>query len=122
MISLSIAGQNLKKLTPPPERKAFHEIWFEAVGLLYTTYGILVRKDSSFIGVFIQSRDTFARARFLLYDIRHYTPTLQQYWVLPEVVADLPNLEKRVATKEHEVGILHHRRSSNHGAYSLYVP
>ena len=111
-----------EKLTPPPERKAFHEIWFEAVGLLYTTYGILVRKDSSFIGVFIQSRDTFARARFLLYDIRHYTPTLQQYWVLPEVVADLPNLEKRVATKEHEVGILHHRRSSNHGAYSLYVP
>ena len=111
-----------EKLAPPSERKAFHETWFEAVGLLYTTYGIFVRKDSSFIGVFIQSRDTFARARFLLYDIRHYTPTLQQYWVLPDVVADLPALEKSLVAKEHEVGILHHRRSSNHGAYSLYVP
>lgn len=111
-----------EKLTPPPERKAFHETWFDAVGLLYTTYGIFVRKDSNFIGVFIQSRDTFARARFLLYDIRHYTPTLQQYWVLPDVVADLPALEESVAASEHEVGILHHQRSSEHGAYSLYVP
>ena len=38
------------------------------------------------------------------------------------MVANLPTLEKKVATKEYQVGVLHHKRSSNHGAYSLYVP
>ena len=113
----------LAKLTPPPERKAFHQVWLEAIGLLDTTYGVFVRSDpSNFFGVFLQTRNAFTRARFLLYDIREYTPTLQQYWVLPDVVADLRTLERKIVTDEHEVGILHHRQSSDHGAYSLYVP
>ena len=113
----------LGNLTPPPERAAFHQTWLEAIGLLAQTYGVFVRSDqSNFISVFIQSRNAFAQARFLLYDIRQHTPILQPYWVLPDAVAELPVLEKRVAGEDTEVGILHHRRSGDHGAYSLYVP
>ena len=112
----------LRQLTPPKDRKSFHQTWIEAVGLLDTTYGIFVRSDqSSFIGAFIQSRNAFTRARYLLYNVRQDTPTLQQYWVLPDAVAHLPALEKR-SVFDVEVGILHHKRSSNHSAYSLYVP
>ncbi len=113
----------LSRLKPPPERKDFHRTWVEAVGLLDTTYGIFVRSDQSdFIGAFMQSRSAFTRARYLLYDIRQDTPTLQLYWVLPEAVAHLPKLDKSVTAQKHQVGISHHPRASNHGAYSLYVP
>lgn len=113
----------LEHLTPPAERKAFHQVWVEAIGVLDATYGIFMRSEQqSFIKVFIQSRDAFARARYLLYDIRQYTPTLQQYWLLPDAVADLSKLEENVAAKEYDVGLQHHRRSSDRGAYSLYVP
>ena len=113
----------LHKLTPPPELKDFDQTWREAISLLDTTYGIFVRSDrSSFIGAFMQSRAEFTRARYHLYAIRKYTPTLQQYWVLPEAVASLAALEKRAVDQQRKVGIIHQPRSSNHGAYSLYVP
>ena len=113
----------LNTLEPPPERQDFHRTWLEAVGLLDTTYGIFIRSDQAgFIGAFMQSRSTFTRARYLLYEIRLDTPTLHPYWVLPESVAHLSRLEKRVAARTPQVGISHHPPSSNHGAYSLYVP
>ena len=113
----------LRALEPPPERQDFHRTWLEAVGLLDTAYGIFVRSDqASFIGAFMQSRSAFTQARYLLYEIRLDTPVLQPYWVLPEVVAHLPRLEKPVSAQQRRVGISHHSPSSNHGAYSLYVP
>lgn len=113
----------LRALEPPPERQDFHRTWLEAVGLLDTTYGIVVRSDQAgFIGAFMQSRAAFTQARYLLYAIRLDTPVLHPYWVLPEAVAHLPTLEKRVPAQQHRVGISHHPPSSNHGAYSLYVP
>ncbi len=113
----------LNGLNPPPDRQDFHRTWLEAVGLLDTTYGIFVRSDqASFIGAFMQSRSAFTRARYLLYEIRLETPVLHPYWVLPEAVAHLSTLEKRTAARTPQVGIAHHPPSSNHGAYSLYVP
>ena len=113
----------LSTLKPPPERQDFHQTWVKAVGLLDTTYGIFVRSDQSgFIGAFMQSRSAFTRARYLLYSIRQNTPTLQPYWVLPDTVINLPALEESVARMKHQVGISHYPPSSNHGAYSLYVP
>ena len=113
----------LSSLEPPPERQDFHQTWLEAVGLLDTAYGIFVRSDQAgFIGAFMQSRAAFTQARYLLYAIRLDTPLLHPYWVLPEAVARLPKLEKRVPAQQQQVGIAHHPASSNHGAYSLYVP
>ncbi len=113
----------LNGLKPSPDRQDFHQTWLEAVGLLDTTYGIFVRSDQSgFIGAFMQSRSAFTQARYLLYEIRLDTPTLHSYWVLPEAVAHLSKLEKRVPAQQQQVGISHHPSSSNHGAYSLYVP
>jgi len=113
----------LDGLDPPPERQDFHRTWREAVGLLDTTYGIFVQSSQAgFIGAFMQSRSAFTRARYLLYEIRLDTPVLHPYWVLPEAAAHLPKLEKRVPAQQHRVGISHHPPSSNHGAYSLYVP
>lgn len=112
----------LSTLEPPPERQGFHQTWVEAVGLLDTTYGIFVRSErSGFIGAFMQSRSAFTQARYLLYAIRLDTPILYSYWILPETVANLPKLEKRVPAQQ-RVGISHHPASSKHGAYSLYVP
>ena len=113
----------LNTLKPPSERQDFHRTWLEAVGLLDTTYGIFVRSDQAgFIGAFMQSRAAFTQARYLLYAIRLDTPVLHPYWVLPEAAAHLPGLEKRVPAQQQPVGISHHPPSSNHGAYSLYVP
>ena len=113
----------LNGLKPSPERQEFHQTWLEAVGLLDTAYGIFVRSDQAgFIGAFMQSRAAFTQARYLLYEIRLHTPTLHPYWVLPEAVAHLSKLERRVPAQQHQVGISHHPSSSNHGAYSLYVP
>ena len=113
----------LSSLEPPPERQKFHQTWLEAVGLLDTAYGIFVRSDQAgFIGAFMRSRAAFTQARYLLYEIRLDTPVLQPYWVLPETVAHLPKLEERLPAQQQRVGISHHSPSSNHGAYSLYVP
>ncbi len=113
----------LNTLEPHPERQDFHRTWIEAIGLLDTTYGIFVRSDQTgFIGAFMQSRSAFTQARYLLYQIRLDTPVLHPYWVLPEAVAHLPRLEKLAAAQQHQVGISHYSPSSNHGAYSLYVP
>ena len=67
----------LNELTPPPALKAFDQTWREATGLLDTTYGIFVRSDrSSFIGALMQSPAAFTRARYHLYALGKYTPTL----------------------------------------------
>ena len=113
----------LAKLTPPPERKAFHQVWLEAIGLLDTTYGVFVRSDpSNFFGVFLQTRNAFTRARFSFVRYSRIYADTPAVLGSPGCGRRSSDTGKEIVTDEHEVGILHHRQSSDHGAYSLYVP
>lgn len=112
----------LEPLAPPAGRETFHQSWMKAVGLLEATYRVFTRSDpSGFFGVFVQTRDAFARARFTLYDIRDQTPTLSAYWVADDAREELAAPENN-AHADPEVGILHYPASGARAAYSLYVP
>ena len=114
----------LNDLDPPLERQDFHRTWLEAVGLLDTTYGIFVRSDQGPVlwgRLCRAARPSLGRAIFCTksaWTRPCCTPTgfYRRRWRIS------PKLEKRVPAQQHRVGISHHPPSSNHGAYSLYVP
>ena len=109
-------------LTPPPRLGGFDRTWREVVGLLDTAYGVFTRPDAArFIPTVFRSRAAFVRACYLLYEVRHETPTLQRYWGEPDTAAP-PEPLAEAAEAVPEVGIVHRPASGAHAGYTLYVP
>lgn len=109
-------------LTPPPRLGAFDRKWREAVGLLDTASSVFTRTDAArFIPTVFRSRTAFVRACYLLYEVRHETPTLQPFWGEPDAAA-LRDPLAEAAESVPDVGIVHRPASGAHAGYALYVP
>lgn len=109
-------------LTPPPQFGAFDRKWREAVGLLDTAHGVFTQTDAArFIPTVFRSRAAFTRACYLLYEVRHETPTLRPFWGEPDA-ARLPDSPRPASESAPEVGIVHRPASGAHAGYALYVP
>ena len=113
----------LNTLKPPPDRQDFHRTWLEAVGLLDTTYGIFVRSDQAgfYRSVYAEPRSFHPGAlSFVRNPLGHArtAPLLGS----ARGGGTSPQAGKARCCQQHRVGISHHPPSSNHGAYSLYVP
>ena len=113
----------LDDLTPPPSLEKFHQQWRDAVMQLDDAYtSFLTGSEFNFIVAYFQSRRAFSQSKYLLYDLRLQLPTLQKYWVLPEALPRLTELETPVAGVQAHTGMMHRPASDEHGEYSLYVP
>ena len=113
----------LETLTPPVGHEQFHQRWNEALAHLEDAYtSFLTGAEFNFIVAYLQSRRAFSEGKYALYDLRHDLPTLQQYWVLPEDLSRLAELETSSAAGDAQTGILHRPASKERGEYSLYVP
>lgn len=113
----------LEGLTPPPEYQTFHEQWRESLAQLEDAYtSFLTGSEFNFFVAYFQSRRAFSQGKYQLYSLRKQLPTLQQYWFLPESVAQLAALETPVAGVTASTGVMHRPATKEHGEYSLYVP
>jgi phospholipase/carboxylesterase len=117
------ALEELEKLTIPPACESFHHKWREAVAHLEDAYtSFLTGSESNFLVAYMQSRRAFSLGKYLLYDLRLSLPMLQQYWVLPEMLPRLTELETGVVGDGVKAGVMHRPSTDDHGEYSLYVP
>ncbi|HKA52781.1 MAG TPA: PHB depolymerase family esterase [Candidatus Binatia bacterium] len=113
----------LEGLTPPPAMEDFHQKWREALAQLEDAYtSLLTASEFNPLVSFFQSRRAFSLGKYLLYGVRAQLPTLQQYWVLPEALPHLADLETPAAGGEAATGVMHRPATDAHGEYSLYVP
>jgi phospholipase/carboxylesterase len=113
----------LDELTPPPGLEKFHQQWREVVTHLDDAYtSFLTGSESNFFVAYFQSRRAFSLGKYLLYSLRVQLPTLQKYWVLPDMAPRLAELETPVAGLQVQTGVMHRPATDVHGEYSLYVP
>lgn len=120
----TVLPATLDALSPPESLKDFHARLSEAVVCLADAYACLLseRKGPQFGQGFLNSRQALCRGLYVLYELRAQLPTLQQYWVLPDALPILTELETLTADVEVPVGFAHKPRTSAHAEYSLYVP
>ena len=114
----------LAALSPPEPLKDFHEKFSQALTDLAdacTTF-LNAASGQDFFPAFFHSRRAFSAGKYLLYDLRLHLPTLQQYWVLPEALPALSELERKTPTVDEPVGFIHKERTDKRSDYSLYVP
>jgi phospholipase/carboxylesterase len=113
----------LEGLTPPAELEDFHQKWRDALAQLEDAYtSFLTASEFNPLVSYFQSRRAFTLGKYALYSLRAQLPTLQPYWVLPEALPHLADLETPVVGGETETGVMHRPATDNHGEYSLYVP
>lgn len=113
----------LDDLTPPPGLEKFHQQWREVVAHFDDAYtSFLTGSEFNFIVAYFQSRRAFSLGKYLLYSVRAQLPTLQKYWVLPDMEPHLAELENPIAGLQVQTGVMHRPASEVHGEYSLYVP
>ena len=113
----------LEEATPPEQLRSFHDALTAAIRHLGNAAGtFLGANESSYSLAGIDIRRAFYRGLNLLYGVREKTPTLQEYWLLPEAKAVQETLETPAPDADAPVGMMHRKRSAPQADYSLYVP
>ena len=116
-----IAG--LGQIAPPEPLRQFHDSLTAAIRHLgNASQTFLEANESSYPLAGIDMRRALYRGLNLLYGIRAHTPTLQEYWLLPDAVAERDALETPSPEADTAVGVMHRRRAAPLADYSLYVP
>lgn len=116
-----IAG--LGRSEPPDSMLRFHDAFTAAnrhLGSASQTF--LNASQSSYSLVGLDMRRALCRGLNLLYGIRADTPVLQEYWLLPDALAEREALETLSPDADSPVGVMHRRRAAPLADYSLYVP
>ena len=113
----------LGRSAPPDSMLRFHDAFTAAIRHLgNASQTFLNASESSYSLAGLDMRRALYRGLNLLYGIRGDTPTLQEYWLLPEALAERDALETPSPETDAAVGVIHRRRASPGADYSLYVP
>ena len=113
----------LGQATPPDSLGGFHDSLTAAIRHLgNASQTFLGADENSYSLSGLDLRRALYRGYNLLYGIREHTPTLRQYWLLPEAVAYEEALEAASCDNDRPVGVIHRRRETPLADYSLYVP
>ena len=113
----------LGQARPPGPLRPFYDSLTAAIRHLgNASQTFLGASESSYPLAGIDMRRALYRGLNLLYSIREYTPSLQQYWLLPDAVAERDKLEAPSPDADAPVGVMHRRRAAPLADYSLYVP
>ena len=119
----STLTDELSALSPPDSLTDFHATFSAAlVQCGNAAEAFLKPASKDFSVAFLHSRWALCKAMNLLYEARAHTPTLQEYWLLPEALPNRDALETPAPNAEVPVGLMHTKRTDAHAAYSLYVP
>ena len=113
----------LGQTAPPEPMHSFHDSLTAAIRHLgNASQTFLNASESSYPLAGIDIRRALHRGMNLLYSIREHTPALQQYWLLPDALAEREALETPSPDADAPVGVMHRRRTAPLADYSLYVP
>ena len=113
----------LAALMPPESRKDAHGALADALTRFQdATTKVLGGQGRQFAEAFLAARQDYCQGLYLLYENRAQLPGLHPYWLLPEALPALANLEANAADVDAPVGFSHKERTNTHGEYSLYVP
>ena len=116
-------GSVLGEGAPPELLRPFHDAFTAAIRHLgNASQTFLGANESSYPLAGIDIRRAFYRGLNLLYGVREHTPTLQEYWLLPDAMVGQNLLEEPSPDAGAPVGIIHRRLSAPLADYSLYVP
>ena len=119
----STLADELAALSPPDALTEFHAGFTAALAQCAgAATAFLEPGGKDFSLAFLQSRWALCKGMNLLYELRAHTPTLQEYWLLPEALPQRDALEARTPDAGAPVGLMHTKRTDAHAAYSLYVP
>ena len=92
----STLADELAALSPPDALTEFHAGFTAALAQCAgAATAFLEPGGKDFSLAFLQSRWALCKGMNLLYDLRAHTPTLQEYWLLPEALAQRDALETR---------------------------
>ena len=113
----------LGQAAPPEPLLSFHDSLTAAIRHLgNASQTFLNASESSYPLAGIDMRRALYRGLNLLYGVREHTPMLQEYWLLPDAMAEREALEAPSTDADAPVGVMHRRRASPLADYSLYVP
>lgn len=113
----------LRQAVPPEPLLPFRDSLTAAIRHLgNASQTFLSASESSYPLAGIDMRRALYRGLNLLYGIREHTPMLQQYWLLPDALAEREALETPSTDADAPVGVIHRRRAAPLADYSLYVP
>jgi phospholipase/carboxylesterase len=119
----TLLDTELTALSAPELLNDFHDKFSQAIVCCANAYKSFVSGSGlNFAQHFLQGRQALCTGQYLLYEMRAELPILQQYWVLPEALPSLAELETRTPGLEVPVGFVHKERANNRAEYSLYVP
>lgn len=114
---------DLATLTPPEPLQEFHLSFAKAVDHCADSYAsFLTAVGRDFAIRFLKGRFILCLAKHLLYGLRAELPVLQGYWVLPDALPELAELEAQTPGLDVPVGMIRREPTDDRRAYSLYVP
>ena len=119
---LESAGR-LSQHDPPDGRQQFHDAFLAGVRHVSNAgESFLGANQRSYSLTAMDMRRSLCRGLQVLYGIRSHTPTLAEYWVLPDAADWQDVVEDRSGETDTPVGVMHRRRGAPLADYSLYVP
>ena len=113
----------LGRAEPPGSMRRFHDAFTAGIRHLgNASRTFLNASESNYSLAALDLRRALCRGLNLLYGIREHTPGLQEYWLLPDAMAEKDVLETPSPDADAAVGVIHRRRPAPRADYSLYVP
>ena len=117
-----LAG-HLSRVEPPDPLRQFHDLL--AAGTRHCSnacVAFLNADERNYSLTAMDVRRSLCRGMHVLYGIRGHTPTLAEYWLLPDLTGQRNALETPSEEADTPVGVMHRRRTAPLADYSLYVP
>ena len=125
VVSDGFAGLNarLSQVEPPETMRQFRDSLIAGARHCGNAAAAFLGADESDYSVTaIDMRRSLCRGLQMLYGVRALTPTLANYWVMSDSLAEEFRLETPAPDDSPPVGVMHRRRSAPLADYSLYVP
>jgi phospholipase/carboxylesterase len=113
----------LYELSVPAELIEFNTRWRKILSHFDNAYmAIMTSTKEQFLQAFLRGGREFSHASYLLYALRAELPQVQQYWQLANAEMQRPIPETVNSVASIRTSVMHHRQTSTHAPYSLYVP
>ena len=114
---------SLSQTNPPEGRQQFHDAFLAGIRHISNAGESFLGADQrSYSLTAMDMRRSLCRGLQVLYGIRSQTPTLAEYWLLPDAAERRDELESPTPDSDAPVGVMHRRRGAPLADYSLYVP
>ena len=113
----------LSQAQPPESQRQFHDAFVAGIrhcGNACASFLDADERSYSLTGMDV--RRSLCRGLHILYGVRAHTPTLSDYWLLPDATSERDALDTPSPDADAPVGVIHRRRPDPQADYSLYVP